>query len=86
MDHLLGGSKPSLDAGGIELFAKPAKRILATEASFAHSGDLGDRHIVLKPSAVRKTGAANQTVQREGLEDVANRGGVQGDSPEILRT
>jgi hypothetical protein len=27
MDHLLGGSKPSLDSRGVELLAEPAKRI-----------------------------------------------------------
>lgn len=76
MNHLLGGSEPSFNLWSVELFAEPAEGIFPTEATFAHAGDRGHRHIVLQTSAMRETSAANQAVEREGLENVDHGGGV----------
>jgi hypothetical protein len=76
MDHLLGGGKPSFHLWSFEFFAEPAKGIFSAEATFAHAGDGGHRPVVLQTSAMGETSAANQTVERESLEDVGHGGGV----------
>ena len=76
MDHLLGEGEPRLHLRGIERFTEPAERILATEPAFAHAGDFGHRLVILQPPAMGETGATDQAVEREGLEDVGHGRGV----------
>ncbi len=89
MDHLLGRGKPRFYLGGVESRTKPAEGILSTEPTSVHAGDFSHRHVILQPTTMRKTGAADQAVEREGLEDVGHRrsvgaGARQGVAPRDL--
>lgn len=76
MDDLLGGREPGFHLRGLEIPAQPAEGLLAAEPPFAHASDLGHRVVILQPAAVGEPFAADETVQREGFEDVGHGCGV----------
>lgn len=76
MYHLLGGRELGFHLRGFEAPAESAEGVLAAEPPFVHAGDLGYCVIILKPTAVGEPCAADETVQREGFEDVGHGRGV----------